>query len=178
MPKKIAPSPAVIILIAGLILVILLRIFSPIVATDWPKPGDAAPNLNTFPVEGTMPDTTNRVVLLDFWASWCGPCRLTLPLINELNTRYGSRGLLTIGVSVDAEKGEMTEFLKRYPVSFTNVRDAFGHLAQAYNASALPRTFIIGADGKIIGAHAGFNPAQSQKEYEEQIEQALKAAGK
>lgn len=163
---------------AALILVLLLAVFSPFVAPDWPKAGDPAPNLSAFPVEGTMPDTTNRVVLLDFWASWCGPCEITLPLFDDLHRRYAPLGLVVIGVSVDSDKEDMDRFLRKHPVSFPSVRDAFGHLAQAYNASALPRTFVIGANGKIVGAHAGFNPVISPKEYEQEIEAALKTAGR
>jgi thiol-disulfide isomerase/thioredoxin len=178
MSKQPALSPRLIVLIALLILAVLLLIFSPFIAPEWPKAGDSAPNLNAFPVEGTMPNATNRVVLLDFWASWCSPCKLSMPIIDELNRRYSPRGLLVIGVSVDTEKADMDDFLKQHPVSFTIVRDSFTHLADAYNAHALPRTFVIGANGKIIGAHTGFSPAGSENEYVQEIEAALSAAGK
>jgi cytochrome c biogenesis protein CcmG, thiol:disulfide interchange protein DsbE len=178
MSKKAAASPALIILIAAVVLLIVSRVFSPTVGTERPKVGEMAPKLNGVPVEGSLPETTNRVVLLDFWASWCGPCEMTFPFIEDLHRRYSSRGLLVIGVSVDRERADMDRFLKRHNVSFTNVRDTYSHLSEAYNASALPKTFVIGADGKIVGAHTGFNPALGAKEYAEQIEAALKAAGK
>jgi thiol-disulfide isomerase/thioredoxin len=175
-PKE--PSKRFVILIALLTITILLAVFAPVAPPEWAKPGVPAPNLNAFPVEGTMPDTTNRVVLVDFWASWCRPCAVTMPLFDELSKRYASRGLLVIGVSVDQDRTEMAEFLKRHPVSFPIVRDAYGHLSQAYKISPLPRTFIIGADGKFVGAHEGFEPALGGKDYVEDIEKGLKAAGK
>jgi cytochrome c biogenesis protein CcmG, thiol:disulfide interchange protein DsbE len=178
MSKKTRLSPALIILSAALVLMALSRVFSPSVNSDRPRVGETAPKLAGVPVEGTIPESTNRVVLLDFWASWCGPCEMTFPLIEDLHRRYSARGLVVIGVSVDREKEDMDRFLKRHRVSFANVRDTFSHLSEAYNANALPKTFVIGADGKIVGVHIGFNPAAGAKEYADEIETALKAAGR
>lgn len=164
--------------IAIFVLLLAVLKLSPFGGSSWPKVGDLAPNLNSFPVEGTWPATTNQVVLLDFWASWCGPCVMSMPVINEMHQRYSSRGLVVIGVSVDAEKADMTDFLRTHKVQFPNVRDSFGHLAQAYHISAIPRTFIIGADGKFVAAHEGFAPDATRQELIQQIEAALKAAGK
>jgi thiol-disulfide isomerase/thioredoxin len=173
-PQK-KSSGAVGLMILFIILLLVLR-FSPFRSgPSWPKPGDPAPNLNSFPVEGTIPSVTNRVVLLDFWASWCGPCELSMPVINEMHERYSSRGLLVIGVSVDEDKQAMQEFLRRHPHQFTNVRDSYGHLAQAFDASGLPRTFVIGADGKFVASHEGFAPGATRRQLIEQIESALKA---
>jgi thiol-disulfide isomerase/thioredoxin len=166
------------VLLAMLFFLVVVLYFSPFGGAERPTVGEQAPDLSRFPVEGTLPETTNRVVLLDFWASWCGPCEISIPVVQEMHKLYASRGLVVIGISVDQDVEGMNRFMRKHPVTFPNVRDRFGHLQEAFNASSLPRSFVIGADGKIVGAHAGFNPSKTREDYIQEIESALKAAGK
>jgi thiol-disulfide isomerase/thioredoxin len=176
-PKK-SNTAATTLLIAFVVLLLVLR-FSPFrSASNGPIIGDPAPHLNSYPVEGTIPPITNQVVLLDFWASWCGPCELSMPVINEMHQRFSTRGLLVIGVSLDEDKEAMQQFLRKHRLQFTNVRDAYGHLSQAFHATTIPRTYLIAPDGKFLAAHEGFAPNATRNELIQQIESALKAAGK
>lgn len=174
-PKRASHLPP---LLAALVFLTIILYLSPFSGPEWPKVGDTAPYLNKFPIEGDLPETTNRVVLLDFWASWCGPCELSFPIVHEMHQKYSERGLLVIGVSVDQDPDDMQKFLRRHPVTFPNIRDRFGHLQNAFNAGHLPRSFVIGADGKFVGTHDGFDPVQTRLDYMTQIEAALKTAGK
>jgi cytochrome c biogenesis protein CcmG, thiol:disulfide interchange protein DsbE len=140
--------------------------------------GGPAPNLQAFKVEGAWPDTTNKVVLLDFWATWCGPCQMSYPLLNEYHDKFKDRGLVVIGVSVDEDAGAMKEFVRKQGAKFLNVRDSAQSLSRAFNVTGIPRTVLIGADGKIAAQHVGFDPSGSRKEHIEEIEAALKAAGR
>jgi cytochrome c biogenesis protein CcmG/thiol:disulfide interchange protein DsbE len=142
------------------------------------KAGGPAPDLRALPVEGAWPEMTNRVVFLDFWATWCGPCQMSYPLLNEFHDKYKDRGLVVIGVSVDEDAGAMKDFVRKQGAKFTNVRDASTKVARAFDVHGIPRTVLIGADGKIAASHVGFNPSSSRKEEMEEIEAALKAAGR
>src|SRR5437868_11268058 len=97
---KKSSSGLIGLLVAGALLFLIVRL-SPFGGPSWPKVGDRAPNINSFPVEGTLSSASNQVVLLDFWASWCGPCELSMPMIDEVYKNYTNRGLVVIGVSVD-----------------------------------------------------------------------------
>jgi cytochrome c biogenesis protein CcmG/thiol:disulfide interchange protein DsbE len=99
-----------------------------------------------------------KVVLLDFWASWCNPCRQSFPWMNQLQQTYGSQGLVIIGVNVDHERDAARNFLSRYGADFQIVYDPDGHLAGEYNFHDMPTSYLIGRDGRIHYVHAGFYP--------------------
>lgn len=142
------------------------------------KPGDLAPDFKSFKLEGAMPELAGKVVLVDFWASWCAPCRKSFPVMKELHEKFAPRGLIVLAISVDEEKSEMDSFLKKNPAPFAIVRDPAGQAPRAFQAEKMPTSFIVGADGKIVAVHSGFGGSKTRAEYLEQIESALKAAGK
>jgi thiol-disulfide isomerase/thioredoxin len=139
------------------------------------KEGDPLPALNSFKLEGKLPDTLKgRVILLDFWASWCGPCRKSFPAMEELHKQYAGRGLTIIAVSVDDNREDMERFLKTANVSFATVRDAGQKLVAAADVSAMPTSFLIDRAGKIRFVHKGFVGDETAKQYQEQIQLLLK----
>ena len=142
------------------------------------KVGDSIPNLSNFKFEGVMPQLQDRVLLIDFWASWCGPCKKSFPVMKELHEKFSGRGLTILAISVDEEKSAMQSFLKKNPVPFAVVRDEAGKAPEAFGAGTMPTSFVIGADGKVAAIHDGFEGESNRKKYLEQIEAALKAAGK
>ncbi len=120
------------------------------------KVGDAFPNLADFELEGDVPkDLKGKLVIVDFWASWCGPCRGTFPLMEELHRRLGRRGLVIIAVNEDKVRVGMTEFLKMHPVSFTVVRDAKKKLAAKVNMDQMPVSYILDGEGKVVSIQEG-----------------------
>lgn len=145
--------------------------FAPASAAEL-KPGDAFPSLQAAKLEGTLPDTTGKVVIVDFWASWCGPCKRALPILKELNQDYKDKGVVIIAVSLDESKSDMDAYLKKNPLPFTVVRDPKGGLGEKAHVEGIPATFILGPDGKVIEAHTGFSP-NMKKEFSKTLDAAL-----
>ena len=138
------------------------------------KPGDAFPDLASFKLEGKLPaDIKDKIVVVDFWASWCGPCKESFPAMNELQKKYSSRGLLIVAVNVDEARGDMDGFLKANPASFTVVRDAGQALVTKANVATMPSSFILNRQGKVCFVHSGFHGDKTLKQYEEEIESLL-----
>lgn len=113
-----------------------------------------------------------KVVMLDFWASWCVPCRLSFPWMNEMHERYGKDGLIIIAVNLDKEKQDAAEFLAEYPAKFLIEYDPDASLAMEMGVEAMPSSFIYGRDGQPFDKHMGFRAAK-QDEYEAAIRRAL-----
>jgi thiol-disulfide isomerase/thioredoxin len=140
------------------------------------KVGNTLPDLAGFKLEGTLPGSLKgKVVILDFWASWCGPCAESFPVMDELQKKYQDQGLVILAVSVDEKAGKMEAFLKKNPVSFTVVRDANQKLVATAEPETMPTSFVIDRTGKVRFLHNGFHGSATRKEYIEQIESLLKA---
>jgi thiol-disulfide isomerase/thioredoxin len=138
------------------------------------KIGDAMPDLASFKLEGTLPDSlAGKVVVIDFWASWCGPCKESFPAMNELQKKYSEKGLVIIAVNEDEEASDMKDFLKDNPANFTVVRDARQKLVAVAGIGTMPSSFVFGPDGKIKFTHSGFHGTETRKQYEQEIESLL-----
>lgn len=108
-----------------------------------------------------------KVVLMDFWASWCAPCRQSFPWLNAMHSRYADRGLVVIGVNVDSTQADAAKFLRDVPADFQIVYDPQGTLAAQYDVPGMPSSFLIGRDGTIVARHVGFrDAARSEREAE------------
>jgi peroxiredoxin len=114
-----------------------------------------------------------KVVLLDFWASWCVPCRRSFPWMNQMQQKYGESGLVIIGVNMDAEAGAAQAFLDDYPANFKIISDPEGKLAREYDVVAMPSSYIIGRDGKLATRHLGFK-VKKQEDYESILVETLR----
>jgi len=112
------------------------------------------------------------VVVLDFWASWCGPCRRSFPWLNDMHSKYEQDGLVVIGVNLDARQEDAAAFLEDYPAAFKIHFDTEAALAFQYGIEAMPSSVVIGRDGKIRASHSGFKVKQ-QDEYEAILVEAL-----
>ena len=99
-----------------------------------------------------------KVVYLDFWASWCTPCRLSFPWMNEIQETYERKGLVVIGVNVDRDRHLADEFLQTNGARFKIVYDPNGQIASEYNFKDMPTSVLIGRDGKLRAVHNGFYP--------------------
>jgi cytochrome c biogenesis protein CcmG, thiol:disulfide interchange protein DsbE len=113
-----------------------------------------------------------QTVLLDFWASWCVPCRRSFPWMTALHEKYAARGLKIIAVNLDKEQKLADAFLAQYPAPFAIAFDPAGRIAEAYKVTAMPTTFLISSDGRILARHPGFD-AKKAAAFEEEIQEAL-----
>ena len=139
------------------------------------KVGDSFPDLASFNLEGKMPaDLKGKVVLVDFWASWCGPCKESFPVMNDLVEQFGKDGFVILAVNLDDDKAAMDDFLKEHKAGFTVVRDASKKLVSTVNIPSMPSSFLLGKDGKVAAAHKGFHGKETAKEYEKEIGDLLK----
>ncbi|HET6349941.1 MAG TPA: TlpA disulfide reductase family protein [Candidatus Krumholzibacteria bacterium] len=119
---------------------------------------------------------SGKVVYVDFWASWCGPCRQSLPWLNGLLQRYGDRGFRLVTVDVDRKPAAGRKFLKDLGVSFPVVFDSTGTFAKKYQLQAMPTSFIYGRDGKLRERREGFHEGEAYG-VEDQIEDLLQQKG-
>jgi len=115
---------------------------------------------------------SGKVVVLDFWASWCVPCRRSFPWLNEMQAKYAADGLVVVGINVDEDRAAADEFLAEYPADFEIFYDTGGSLATRYDLPGMPSSFVIGRDGELAATHLGFK-VKNQDEYEAAIVAAL-----
>lgn len=140
------------------------------------KVGDPFPELATFSLEGKLPaDLKGKVVLVDFWASWCAPCKQSFPTLETLQKKYAGRGFVVVAVSVDEKAANMERFLKANPVAFTVVRDAAQKLVAATGVATMPTSFLLDGTGKVRLVHSGFRKGD-EKKLEQEIEALLPPA--
>ena len=97
-----------------------------------------------------------KVVYLDFWASWCAPCRTSFPLLNKLHEKLKSQGFEVVGINLDEDKANAEKFLKEFSVGFTVLRDAKGEWADQFVVESMPTSFIIDKQGVVKYIHHGF----------------------
>lgn len=127
-----------------------------------PGAPDAPPALSAY---------AGRVVYLDFWASWCGPCAESFPWLNAMRAKYGER-LAIVGVDVDTDAKAADAFLAKHPAQFDILRDPKGALPEHYRIEGMPSAVILDAGGHVLHQHSGFHP-QKTAEYEAAIDAAL-----
>jgi len=119
-----------------------------------------------------LADYRGKIVWLDFWASWCVPCRRSFPWLNQVLERYGDEGFIVVGVNVDKDPDLVREFLAETPADFPIIYDPTGKLATRFGVAGMPSSFLIGRDGQLITDHVGFK-RHLTAEYEASIIDAL-----
>lgn len=111
-----------------------------------------------------------RVVLVDFWASWCGPCQRSFPWLDSLATRYGGSGLTVVGINLDKDRTAADGFLAKHRALFPIVFDPAGDVAEAYGVRVMPTSYLIDRSGAIVSGHAGFDARRGRA-----LEDAIRA---
>lgn len=120
--------------------------------------GQSAPNIawrNGEAVEH-LQAWAGRYVLLDFWATWCAPCRVSLPWLAEMQRKYASAGLQVLPINLDKASVDAAAFLSRQGVSLPVLRDPQGLAAQAFDVQAMPSSYLISPNGRVLRVHRGF----------------------
>ena len=113
-----------------------------------------------------------KVIYVDFWASWCGPCRKSFPWMHSMQQELGNRGFVVLTVNVDTDRAEAERFLTQYGASLPVVFDSKGQLAELYKLQAMPSSFLIDRRGRIRYRHRGFREADPAN-YAAEIRQLL-----
>jgi thiol-disulfide isomerase/thioredoxin len=121
-------------------------------------------------------EISGRVVWVDFWASWCVPCRRSFPWMNEMHRKYGRQGLQIIAVNLDMDRTAAEQFLRETPASFALRFDPDGELARVFDVKAMPSSYLLDPSGQVIERHLGFKLSDAS-EYEAAIRSALAARG-
>ena len=114
-----------------------------------------------------------QVVMLNFWASWCGPCRQEMPLLDQMHKRYSSLGFTMIGVNVEANTSDAEKWLSQTPVTFPVLFDKENKVSKLYDVNAMPSTVFIDRKGNVRYLHRGYKPGD-EGAYLNQIRALLK----
>ena len=107
------------------------------------------------PEEVALRDLRGHAVVLNFWASWCAPCREEAPMLNSLARDYRARGLLVVGVDTQDLEAPARAFLAQYGITYLNLRDPDGGVGRLFGTTGVPETFFINASGRILGKFPG-----------------------
>jgi cytochrome c biogenesis protein CcmG, thiol:disulfide interchange protein DsbE len=99
---------------------------------------------------------TDKLVYVDFWASWCGPCKQSFPWMNEMHAKYAGDGLTIVAINVDAREEDAKKFLSSSPAKFMLAFDSKGESPKLFGVKAMPTSYLANAQGKIIHVHSGF----------------------
>ena len=124
------------------------------------RTGEPAPAFALATAAGDMVDLTRlrgRVVYVDFWASWCTPCRRSFPWMNELEARYRDSGLTIVAINVDKRREDALRFLRDVPARFTVVFDAEGRMPAAFDVKGMPSSYLIDREGRVAAVEEGFH---------------------
>jgi peroxiredoxin len=114
-----------------------------------------------------------QVVLVNFWATWCGPCQQEMPLLDQMYKKYKPAGFTLIGVNVDKEEPAVKELLARKPVSFPVLLDPANQVSKAYHVDEMPSSVIIDRKGEIRYIHRGYRPGD-ENDYQDRIRQLIR----
>ncbi len=132
------------------------------------------PNLTKEGVK--LSDYLGKVVYLDFWASWCAPCRETFPWMNQMQQKYADQGFEIVAVNIDTKRADADKFLAQVPAGFTLLFDPKRSVAKTYQLKGMPTSFLIDRAGNVVTTHLGFQKDRAG-ELEAHIVKVLGSAG-
>lgn len=137
---------------------------------------DDAPDFTLKSLEGSnlrLEEYRGQVVLINFWASWCGPCRQEMPLLDRLHQRYVDTGFAVLGINVEGEEAPARELIDRIPVTFPVLIDEGQLVSELYKLEAMPSTVVVDRDGVVRYIHRGYKPGDEAK-YVEVVKELIR----
>jgi peroxiredoxin len=143
------------------------------VAPGAPAPDVSAPQLLQPGEQVALKSLRGNVVYVDFWASWCVPCRLSMPALDTLYRKYGAQGFRVVGINKDVADDDIDRFLKRVNVSFTLLADRNDAIAKAFDVQAMPSGYLVDRKGVVRYVHRGFTD-RTATDLSKEIEALLK----
>jgi peroxiredoxin len=120
-----------------------------------------------------LSDYRGQVLLINFWASWCGPCRQEMPLLEDLYKRYSKLGFTIMGVNVDTDSTKANNYLRDITVTFPIVYDLTNAVSKSYNVNAMPTTVIVDRNGNMRFLHQGYKPGY-ERDYKKEVVRLIK----
>lgn len=141
------------------------------------KEGDSFPRLDPDHLKvisgSGFPELAGKVVLVDFWASWCAPCKASFPALDKLHREFSSRGFAVVAVGIDEKPAAAAAFVKKLSPGFVTLHDHRQELVRRVEVPTMPTSFLLGADGKVRFIHRGFHGDRTEAELRRQIEGLL-----
>jgi len=145
----------------------------PAAATDGSVPAPAFTLSSRAGGEVSLADLKGQVVMINFWASWCGPCRQEFPALDQIYAKYKPMGFTLVAINVESEKADAEKFLATTPASFPILFDPDNKVSGSYGVSAMPTTVLVDRQGRVRWLHRAYKPGDEAK-YIEQIRAALR----
>jgi len=137
-----------------------------IAAEDFTLPGNSGENVR-------LSEHVGEVVMINFWASWCAPCREEMPLLDDLHEKYRDLGFTILGVNLDEKRQDAEKILKKIPVGFPVLFDPKSEISRLYSVKAMPTTILIDRDGNVRALHKGYMPGFVDQ-YENEVKALIK----
>ncbi len=145
----------------------------PASATDGAVPAPAFTLASRAGGEVSLADLKGQVVMINFWASWCGPCRKEFPALDQIYAKYKPMGFTLVAINVESDKADAEKFLATTPASFPILFDPDNKVSGSYGVSAMPTTVLVDRQGRVRWLHRAYKPGDEAK-YIEQIRAALR----
>lgn len=142
-----------------------------LLAPAWANDAEPAPDFTLNDAHGnavSLSDLKGQVVMINFWASWCGPCRQEMPLLEQIHRKYAPLGFTLLGINVEENSADGQAFLKQRPVSFPVLYDPENGISKLYDVVAMPSTVLIDRRGNVRYLHHGYKPGY-ETDYIDQI---------
>ena len=162
-------------LLPGLLLAAFMVLSTPFAATA-AEVGKPAPDFTLKSLGGKnlkLSEMAGSVVLINFWASWCGPCREEMPLLNSLHNKYEPLGFTVLGVNVEQDVKGAKGFLKNFPVDFPVLFDSDNRVSEQYKVITMPTTVVVDRDGNMRFLHQGYKSGDEAK-YRQMVKQLVR----
>jgi thiol-disulfide isomerase/thioredoxin len=164
---------------SGLVLLFILLTSAPLQTLNAVEAGGAAPDCTLSSVGDNatyaIRQFLGKVVYVDFWASWCGPCAKSFPFLNQLHNELKDKGLHVIGVNLDENSEDAKAFLTDYPVDFPVAKDTGEQCARKFDVKAMPSSYLVDRNGIVRHVHFGFRTGEAE-DVRKQVEQLLAEA--